>query len=171
MSKKATGRSTKRLPRQGRGESTGLSVHGTSYSTTPFIIQAGRALMTGMRHQIRESDPLFLTREVFFLMRERFFGGRSASKEQSDRVVTKAEAVRRLPTIFAISILLLSGKERDEVLADLQEWYEELVETRGIGWARFFVAGKLLSAISGHVLTVAERVAGIIGKVWGRQKG
>ena len=76
-----------------------------------------------------------------------------------------------MPTFLAIPTLLLSKDRRDEVLADLQEWYDELAETHGIRWARFFVASKLLSAIAGQVLTTAERIAGIVGKVWGRQKG
>lgn len=80
-------------------------------------------------------------------------------------------AVGRLPVIFAMPVLLLPRKERDDVLADLQEWYEELAERRGIGWARVFVVGKLLSAIGGQTLKLADRIASIAGKVWGRQKG
>jgi hypothetical protein len=73
--------------------------------------------------------------------------------------------------LLAIPTLLLSKDGRNEILADLQEWYDELAETRGISCARSFVAAKLLSAIAGQALEIAERAAGIVGKVWGRQKG
>jgi hypothetical protein len=83
----------------------------------------------------------------------------------------RQQVVRQLPTILAIPTLLLSKDGRNEILADLQEWYDELAETRGISCARFFVAAKLLSAIAGQALEIAERAAGIVGKAWGRQKG
>lgn len=92
-------------------------------------------------------------------------------QQQLGRVWLRQRTIRKLPTFFAISILLLPRKDRDEVLADLQEWYDELAENHGASWARLFVVGKLLSSISGQVLTVAERLAGIVGKIWGRQKG
>lgn len=76
---------------------------------------------------------------------------------------------RPLPPCFAV--LLLGHAQRDEVLADLQEWYAEMVETVGVARAGMFVAGKLLSAITGQILTVIDQVAGVIGKVWRRQKG
>jgi hypothetical protein len=61
--------------------------------------------------------------------------------------------------------VLLNRKHRDEVLADLQEWYQEIAETRGTRWAKLFVSAKLFSAYGGQLLSVLERVAGIIGKV------
>jgi hypothetical protein len=64
----------------------------------------------------------------------------------------------------------VSGPPFIPFLADLQEWYDELAETRGVRCARLFVAAKLLSAIAGQALTITEWAAGIVGKVWGRQK-
>jgi hypothetical protein len=91
--------------------------------------------------------------------------------QHASRPTPRQQVVRKLPTFLAILTLLLSKDGRNEVLADLQEWYDELAETRGIRCARLFVAAKLLSAIAGQALKIAEWAAGIVGKVWGRQKG
>jgi hypothetical protein len=143
VSKNAKGpHSSRRLPRQGRGPEV---VAGKSTRGTSFAV------------------PIVLQGDRF----QRFYGGGYPSSP----VAPNAEVVRQLPTIFAIPVVMLGRDARQEVLADLQEWYAELAETRGIGWARIFVAGKLLSAIGGNVLNLADRVAGIVGKVWGYQKG
>lgn len=91
--------------------------------------------------------------------------------ENALRPSPRQQVIRKLPTFLAIPTLLLWKDERNEVLADLQEWYDELAETRGFRCARLFVAAKLLSAIAGQALKITKWAAGIVGKVWGRQKG
>jgi hypothetical protein len=81
-----------------------------------------------------------------------------------------ADLVRKIPTPLALGVLLLDRKHRDEVLADLEDWYQEIAETRGTRWATFFVVMKLVSALGGQLLGLAERVAGIIGKTRGQKK-
>lgn len=175
MSKKRQGRSSRKLPRNGRDE----NAHVFRNTREVFVQGSYRVGMEVLRFldtpvmskpsgfagggSVEDNDPLAeqnFNRLVFLS----FSRGGNAPP-------TKQEVVRELPTVFAIVTLLLSKGTRDEILADLQEWYGELVETRGIGWARVFVIGKLLSAVTGQLLTVADQVAGIVGKVWGRQKG
>jgi hypothetical protein len=88
----------------------------------------------------------------------------------NEKLQTQQHVVRELPSVLASSVLLLDRKNRDEVLADLQDWYQEIAETRGLRSAKFFVIMKLLSALGGQVLCLAERVAGIMGKFRGQRK-
>jgi hypothetical protein len=77
---------------------------------------------------------------------------------------------RQLPAILAMGVLLLDIKTRNEVASDLEDWYQEISETRGTRWAKFFAFMKLASALGNRILSIAERVAAVIGTARGRKK-
>lgn len=86
------------------------------------------------------------------------------------RLEGRVAVVRALPTALAMGLVLLPRRDRDEVTSDLQDWYQEIAETRGHRWAQFFVAMKLASALGCQLLFVAERLAGIVGIARGQKK-
>jgi hypothetical protein len=191
MSKPAKRRATRGLPRKAKVlEGAGIAVEGTSFAA-PIIVRNIALMMSTHPDDDHGhgSEVLAQTRNS-----RKFYGGGlptggtvdleqnvnhrvfisfnyDDAMEQALRPSPRQQVVRELPTFLAIPALLLSKGRRNEILADLQEWYDELAETRGLRWARFFVAAKLLSAIAGQALAITERAAGIVGKVWGRQKG
>lgn len=196
MSKPAKRRAKKGLPRKAKVlEGAGISLEGTSFAAPMTLRGDSLQNIALMLHTHPDNDHRHGS-EVLAQARNsrKFYGGELPTggrvdlernvnhrvfiafnyddlPEHASRRSPRQQVVRELPTFFAIPTLLLSKDGRNEILADLQEWYDELAETRGITCARVFVAAKLLSAIGGQALAIAERTAGIVGKVWGRQKG
>jgi hypothetical protein len=196
MSRRAKGRATKGLPRQTNVvEGAGISIEGSSFAA-PIILRGDKRQNITLMVSTHPDDDHHHGSEVLAQAQisRKFHGGElptggTADVEQdvdhrvfvsfnydnllehASRPSPRQQVVRQLPTFLAIPTLLLSKDGRDEVLADLLEWYDELAKTRGICCARFFVAGKLLSAIAGQALKITDRIARIVTKVWGRQKG
>jgi len=116
------------------------------------------------------SHDLLHAAAVLQLPEQRISFWETTASNYDERLQTQQQVVRDLPSVLASAVLLLDRKNRDEVLADLQDWYRDIADTRGTRWATFFVVMKILSALGGQVLCLAERVAGIIGKTRGQKK-
>lgn len=196
MSRRERRRATKGLPRQTRAvEGTEISIEGSSFAT-PIILRGDKVQNISLMVSTHPDDDHRNGSEVLAQAQisRKFYGGglpiggtadggqhadhrvfisfnHDNLVERASRPSPRQQVVQQLPIVLAIPTLLLSKDGRDEVLADLLEWYDELAKTRGIRCARFFVAAKLLSAIAGQALKITDRIAGIVSKVWGRQKG
>lgn len=74
----------------------------------------------------------------------------------------------RVPPAFDILAHLMIGKQRrNDVLTDIENWYDEWSEKYGPRWAKAFCVSRLIQAILGQTLDIADRVAGILGKLRG----
>ncbi len=132
-----------------------------SGEATSFMKQFNQLHSLQMFTRNREAAYHQLDRTVNRLLRQEDLGARAFST---------GKILRDLPTFLAMSVLLLDRRDREEVLADLEEWYQDFARTRGVGYAKFLVCLKIMSAYSGRALRLAESVAGIVGMTRGTRK-